>query len=248
MKPSQIKPTQYSPAQHRVMNLFPTPFLRGQLGFPENLLKKDIDKLISSVSKRDGKDKLSDYTSYFDQDIRDATHKLPWFTDFANIMKDTYIEFIRTQFNKDVSHLNRSDIHFFAWINRYESEHQHDIHNHVDSYISGTYYVNDTDRPIKFWNPNMAAQYAHNGREDVVQFDDLPNMQFTGCEGFQSDMMFQPSAGDFLLWPSYVMHSVPPSTSASSSTRYSISFNLKHTEPMNDTEHGDAFSYGNVFK
>ena len=248
MKPATYKQSFYQPAQHRILQLFPTPFLRGHIGFPPDQIIRDIDRLIDMVADKDNKDKLSNYTSYFDNDIREMTHKLSWFNDFANIMKDTYIEFIRTQFNTEVRHLSRKDIHLFAWINRYDAEHDHQVHNHVDSHISGTYYVNNSDRPIKFWNPNMAAQYAHNGTEDMIKFDDLPNMGFTGCQGFQSEMMFEPSAGDFLLWPSYLMHSVPPTgNSEQEELRYSVSFNLKHRQELNDNETGDALYYCDVF-
>lgn len=247
MKPSHTNKSQYQPANYRVIPMFATPFLRGQLDLPSKKIISDIDNLIDDVKNRDNKEKLNDYTSYFDQDIRESTHTLPWFNTFSNVMKDTYIEFIRTQYHRNINHLSRDDIHLFAWINRYESEHQHDIHNHVDSYVSGTYYVNDSDRPIKFWNPNMAAAYANNGKEDLIKFDELPNMSFTGTTGFQSDMMFEPSAGDFLLWPSYMMHSVPPFAGQESNPRYSISFNLKHREPITDNVTGDQLKYSDVF-
>jgi len=248
MKPNRTQPSQYSPAHHRVMNLFSTPFLRGHLPLNPKRIISDIDALVDQVAEKGGKDKLSDYTSYFDQEIREATHRLGWFDEFADIMKDTYIEFIRTQFHREVGHLSRHDIHLFAWINRYDSENQHDIHNHVDSYVSGTYYVNSSDRPIKFWNPNMAAQYAHNGREDKMEIDGHPNMDFTGCTGFQSEMYFHPTEGDFLLWPSYMMHSVPAAdTNDSSDRRYSISFNLKHNDPIMDNKTGNQYNYGEIF-
>ena len=230
------------------MGLFSTPFLRGQMPLNALTIMKDIDSLVDTVSLKENKDRLSDYTSYLDEDVRQQTHKLSWWSDFSNTMKDTYIEFIRTQFHKDLSHLSRHDIHLLAWVNRYCSDNMHDIHNHVDSYISGTYYVNSSKRPIKFWNPNMAAQYAHNGNEDLLFQDDKPNMAFTGCTGFQSDMHFEPTAGDFLMWPSYMMHSVPQADEKDDpETRYSISFNLKHNTPLNDTEHGDRFHYGDIF-
>lgn len=73
-------------------------------------------------------------------------------------------------------------------------------------------------------------------------------MEFTGCTGFQSDMMFYPTAGDFLLWPSYLMHAVPPSMeSESKELRYSLSFNLKLREQFNSNTTGDNMSYRHLF-
>jgi uncharacterized protein (TIGR02466 family) len=249
MKPAKQDQQKFQPAQHRVIPMFSTPFLRGKLRFPSSMVMRDINNLVDKVEYKDNKNKLCNYTSYFDNDIREETHKLVWFRDFSNIMKDTYIEFLKTQFNRDVRQYCRDDIHLFAWVNRYDSEHQHEIHNHVDSHVSGTYYVNDTDRPIKFWNPNMAAVYGHNGIEDLRVEDDKPDMTFTGCTGFQSDMQFYPRAGDFLLWPSYLMHAVPPSLeSQSKDLRYSISFNLKLREQFNSNHTGDNMSYSHVFE
>ena len=248
MKPAKQDQQKFQRARHRVIPMFATPFLRGQLDYSPGLVKRDIDKLIDHVAGKSNKDKLSNYTSYFDEDIRTQTHILPWFKDFSNTIKDTYIEFVRTQFDRDVRQYCRDDIHLFAWVNRYDAEHQHEIHNHVDSHMSGTWYINSSDRPIKFWNPNMAACHVHNGVEDLRTFNDKPHMEFTGCTGFQSDMMFYPTAGDFLLWPSYLMHAVPPSMeSESKELRYSLSFNLKLREQFNSNTTGDNMSYRHLF-
>jgi len=95
----------------------------------------------------------------------------------------------------------------------------------------------------------MAAVYGHNGVEDLRHDNDKPDMSFTGCTGFHSDMQFYPRAGDFLLWPSYLMHAVPPSMeSQSKNPRYSLSFNLKLREQFNSNHTGDNMSYSHVFE
>ena len=70
MKPATYKQSFYQPAQHRILQLFPTPFLRGHIGFPPDQIIRDIDRLIDMVADKDNKDKLCNYTSYFDNDIR----------------------------------------------------------------------------------------------------------------------------------------------------------------------------------
>ena len=42
-----------------------------------------------------------------------------WFTDFANQMKDPYVEFVRSQYHVNFSNVSRHDIHLFAWVNVY---------------------------------------------------------------------------------------------------------------------------------
>jgi hypothetical protein len=44
------------------------------------------------------------------------------------------------------------------------------------------------------------------------------------------------------------MHSVPPTgNSEQEELRYSVSFNLKHRQELNDNETGDALYYSDVF-
>jgi hypothetical protein len=78
--------------------------------------------------------------------------------------------------------------------------------------------------------------------------------QFTylGNEGGQTEMSFYAETGDFLLWPSYMVHAVPQGRSRGKGLtgkikdyeRISISFNLQHAEDLGSYHHGDPFDYG----
>ena len=85
-------------------------------------------------------------------------------------MKDTYVEFVRSQYHVNFSNVSRHDIHLFAWVNVYNEPHQHEVHHHVKSRLSGTYYVdvNKTTEPIKFWNPNL-----HQFTRNLVMIDNV---------------------------------------------------------------------------
>ena len=123
------------------------------------------------------------------------------------------------------------------------------MHHHVKSRLSGTYYI-ETDsysEPIKFWNPNPAAIHSQSGNDDEMQG---PNDQYmiTGSPAYQTEFKFFPKNGDFLLWPSYLMHSVPQGRSRGKEKkgyeRISISFNLQHAEDLSSYHHGTPFDYG----
>lgn len=248
MKPpvmSDTKDTYFQPARHQdIIPLFSTPMFRGYMELNHDVIAEDVRQLVKKAYDRHGEQDISrNYTTYFDDDLREETEQLPWYNDLANILKDTYILYIRDCFGQDVAKLNRNDIHLFAWVNHYKTPHQHEVHNHVNSYISGTYYVKTQEvcQPIKFWSPNLMAQFAHNCVDQKIQRD---GYDIQGTEMVESEAHFYPTDGQFLLWPSYLQHAVPPIYDAPEDyERISISFNLKHRIEIDSTHTGDAMDY-----
>ena len=247
MRPNNPR-TQYQPAKGEHLQLFATPMFRGFCPLNIDQVANDVRDIIAEIKERNPDGEVNNtYTSYFHGDSREKTESLPWFEDFANCMKDSYIEFIRLHYNYQVDELNRSDIHFCAWVNRYEGANWHDTHNHVNSLISGTFYVKTVDtQPIKFFSPNNVAEFATRARMEY--YDDiqgLENMKVYGTPTMQHEIQVFPREGEFLLWPSYLMHGVPAPDPerADNYERISISFNLTHNEPLNNTQHGTPMSY-----
>lgn len=238
----------YKPAYGNILSLFSTPFLRGQLDLDTDVVAEDCRKLVSQVAERVGDNPNHEYTTYFDEDLRMAMNDMGWFKDFSNIIKDSYVTFVTNMFQHPVSHLERDDIHLFAWINRYTGPHQHEAHNHVNCLMSGTYYVKTSEenpQPIKFWSPVHGLLSNHQSVERPQERDGFPNMMFDGVQGSDSTMSYFPQESEFLLWPSYILHSVPPVQSivGDDYERISISFNLKHRLELDNTTTGDNMSY-----
>jgi uncharacterized protein (TIGR02466 family) len=231
----------FKPAEGSIFDVFPTPMFRGYMDIDHDKVSQDVRDMVSKVKERNGDDVLRNYTTYFDTDIRESMYQLDWYTTFANVLKDTYIQFIHGEFNRRVNHLTRKDIHLFTWVNRYEGEHAHDVHNHINSTMSGTYYplVNEHTSPIKFYNPNTLQGFATTDGSEPQEMNGI-----TRVGGI--DFHLQPILGEFLLWPSYMMHQVPQSGRDDNKNyeRISISFNLSHNEPLLDTEQGDDLQYG----
>jgi hypothetical protein len=96
--------------------------------------------------------------------------------------------------------------------------------------------------PIKFFNPNMSSIFGHGARDDLMEIESHDQIQYMGTNGAQTDMSFFPKTGDFLLWPSYMMHTVPQ-TEEEDIERIAISFNLQHAEDLGSYHHGDDFDY-----
>ena len=70
------------------------------------------------------------------------------------------------------------------------------------------------------------------------------NILFHGVEGSDSSFSYFPIENEFLLWPSYLMHSVEPMQDLPEGyERISISFNLKHRLPIDNNETGDNMEY-----
>jgi uncharacterized protein (TIGR02466 family) len=232
------------------LDLFSIPFLRGQ--FKEidlETVKQDCRDLVAEARKEHHNDFSKNYTTYFDEHLRHKMTQLPWYKEFSEQVKDTYIQFINTCYSQEVSHLKRSDLHLFAWISVYNEPHQHTSHNHINSYMSGTWYVKtgeEESQPIKFENPNRAMAHALNLPVNEWGREDIPNAKFIGGANYHDEIEFYPNEGQFLMWPSPIMHSVPPLINAPDGyERIAISFNLHHpVDVHNQNESGDDLDYG----
>ena len=237
----EIDPRGFQPAPAVVMPMFSTPFLRGNLNLNPKEVAQGVRDLVSNVEKGNVE---TEYTTYFDEDIRTSMHETEWFKSFSNQIKDTYIQFCSSVFNQPTKHLCRDDIHLFAWVNHYTGPHQHGNHNHVNCHMSGTYFLTDSIQPIKFTSPNFLEVANHQTVERDIEREDYPNIVFSGVEGCDSAMSYFPVENEFLLWPSYLLHSVEPMYNLPDDyERISISFNLKHRLPIDNNETGDNMEY-----
>lgn len=224
--------------------------LRGKFDLPHDVIAEDCRRLVDEVKSRHGDNPQRNYTTYFDEDLRQATHELPWYSDFSDIAKDTYIKFINYSYNIPVSHLNRDDIHLFAWISVYNKQHHHEIHNHFQCHVSGTYYVKCTreDQPIKFINPAFLSNATLLAKDESHISPNDDKLILSGTEGNTNEAIFLNETGDFLMWPSQLQHGVPFTDNQSKDyERIAISFNFKHRLELDNNNTGTNMSYGNHF-
>ncbi len=93
------------------------------------------------------------------------------------------------------------------WINRMETDGAQKMHNHANSFVSGVLYLTET-------HPSAATVFhRHVGATGFVMEN-----QNRRCEvnPFNAPIFSMPpvSPGDMVLFPSYVMHEVPPNQGA----------------------------------
>lgn len=241
MRPPKIDASiEYQPIRHNIEQIFPTPLLRGGINLPHESVAHSCKNLIDNIKRQESNPERY-YTNYFFQENRIAMTRMPWYESFANQIKDTYIEYIRSQFNRQIGHLSRHDIHLHAWASVWEEGIHHAYHNHQDSYISGTYYpVNEGGQGIKFMSPHIQSQFIHTiGPEEIDA--PYPNSSAMGSVGSHSELIVRPINGEVLLWPSNILHTVIEQKGEYD--RVAISFNLKHNDPIGDTDDGTEMSY-----
>lgn len=243
MRPPKIKNNEieFAPFQHSVYPIFPTPFLRGGLRLNHDLVASDCESLIDEI-KAFEKDPLRYYTTYFHQEVRQKMRDFKWYTGFANQIKDTYINFIRTHYDMRVDHLSRHDIHLHAWVSVWEEGVHHSYHNHQECLISGTYYpVNKGGQPIRFLSPHVHAQHPYGGQRTKEYDEGMPNTVGVGSPSSHTEIEITPTCGECFMWPSTLMHTV--SEQREECRRVAISFNLKHNDHITETEDGEDLSY-----
>ena len=103
-----------------------------------------------------------------------------------------------------------------SWVNQYargDSTHQH---SHSNSIISGVYYLEDCDEtaPIQF----------HRAPGYVNLWPNTINLPIKQHNALNIDVITViPKAGELIMWPSHLAHSVPPNQS--DTQRHTIAFN-----------------------
>ena len=247
---STLQSTDFQPAPTEVLQLFPTNMLRGSIPLDMNAISNDVRGLVDKVKETEGNDTARNYTTYFNEEIRTSMHEFEWFKMFSNIIKDTYVEFCKNIYAHELDYLQRDDIHLFAWVSVYNEEHSHEVHNHVDSFMSGTWYIktNEDTAPIKFISPNVMTTFQHTSVDKYHSRENFPNMHFMGTEWLENEVHFRPLESEFLLWPSYMQHMVPVNTVPQKENyeRITLSFNLKHRLNINSNDTGHNMSYKGI--
>jgi len=106
------------------------------------------------------------------------------------------------------------------WVNVMDAGGRQAMHNHANSFISGVVYLTPT-------HPGSQTVFMKSpGGHDFLFKNDHAG---TTATEFSADKWISPApdAGDMLLFPSYVMHAVPPNQGA---RRITLSFNAIPTQ------------------
>ncbi|MEQ1607729.1 MAG: TIGR02466 family protein [Hyphomonadaceae bacterium] len=194
---------------------FVTDIYRASLGDAE--LNADLFDAAKMLAKEDKAGRgwcrqngYQGYTSYSSLD--DLPQRVTCFDQLVRLMK-RHVETFADQLQLDLrgKRLKLDNI----WVNVLDPGGSHTGHIHPHCVLSGTYYVRVPDgaSSLKFEDPRLPMMMAAPApREDA----DEEHRRF---------VYLAPTAGDLLLWESWLRHEVPPNRAASS--RVSVSFNYR---------------------
>ena len=173
-----------------VIELFPTSIAQFRYD-KNNELKKIVADVMQTADKADVTVKEFS-THYFENSQRFIEN--PEFLDFKNFLIKS-----ATQYINNFLEIDSEIILPLCWINCADNGHRLEKHNHGNSYISGTYYLNFDQQehaPLTFYKSVLGNSHPY--------LDIIPknyNIHNAGrCE------LSHIQEGDLFLWPSHVEH------------------------------------------
>lgn len=177
---------------HEVIGLFPTPFMRvaGALGRP---LVQGLVEHFSAVA-----DQANNSSSQLVHTAMLRPSESPLLVAAATLITPLLAEFGALMFGERLGWSLKE-----MWVNVLDTGGRQAMHNHANSFISGVAYLTRTHpeaRTVFMKTPGGIDFSFKNDHADVV------------TDPYNADkwISMQPEPGDVVLFPSYLMHAVPP--------------------------------------
>ena len=184
------------------LDLFAVPLYRTIIGAP----KQSEQEHIEGVAMTEGRSTALNSTNLHILDViqlRELRHKVE-----SGIQE--YMDHLGVDQDKIAMNITTS------WVNRYDKGHSTHQHHHSNSIISGVYYLADCD--------DTAPIHFHRAPGYVNLWPNTVNLPIKQHNALNIDVITViPKAGELIMWPSHLAHSVPPNQS--DTPRYTIAFN-----------------------
>ncbi|MDB5818995.1 MAG: hypothetical protein JWQ11_2635 [Rhizobacter sp.] len=187
-----------------VFGLFPTPFLRAPAALPQPLVRALVDLFAAKASTRNDSSTQLSHTEM----LRPADS--PLLIEVAGLLTPKLVEFGVLMFGEKMGWSLKE-----MWVNVLETGGRQAMHNHANSFVSGVVYLTATHasaRTVFMKSP---------GGTDFVFRNDHPGAT-QGPYNADKWISPEPAPGDLVLFPSYLMHAVPPNAGEQ---RISLAFN-----------------------
>lgn len=191
-------------AQDEVIGLFPTPFLRAQGVLPRPLVNGLVAHFGAMASRANNSSGALSHTSML------KPSDSPLLVDVAQLVTPKLVEFGALMFGERLGWSIKE-----MWVNLLQPGGHQAMHNHANSFISGVLYLTEThaqSRTVFMKSP---------GGTDFLFRNDHAGMTPSAFSG-DKWISPEPAVGDMVLFPSYLMHAVPPNQGA---LRISMAFN-----------------------
>ena len=203
-----------------VIALFPTPFLRVPGALPAPLVQRLVAHF-SALAVRDNN--TSPRLSHTEM-LRPADS--PLFVEAAGLVTPKLIDFGLLLFGERLGWSIKE-----MWVNVLETGGHQAMHNHANSFVSGVVYLTPT---------HPAAQTVFMKSPGGTDFAFRNDHAGTTPGPYNADKWVspEPQPGDLVLFPSYLMHAVPPNPGE---RRISMAFNAI---PLRLDSWGYAVTFG----
>lgn len=186
------------------IGLFPVPFLRAPGTLPTPL----VAGLVASFAGLAVQGNHSSPNLSHTEMLRPRDN--PLFVDAAAVIGPKLADFGLALFGERIGWSIKE-----MWVNVLDNGGRQAMHNHANSFISGVVYLTETD-------PSACTVFMKSpGGTDFAFRNDHAGV---APSQFSADKWIspQPSPGDLVLFPSYLMHAVPPNAGG---RRVTMSFN-----------------------
>lgn len=203
-----------------IIGLFPTPFLRAPAAVPPLLVEALVELFAAKASTRNDSSSQLSHTEM----LRPGDS--PLLVELAGLLTPKLVEFGAVMFGEKMGWSMKE-----MWVNVLETGGRQAMHNHANSFMSGVVYLTRTHasaRTVFMKSP---------GGTDFIFRNDHPGAA-QGPYNADKWVSPEPAPGDLVLFPSYLMHAVPPNAGEQ---RITLAFNAIPTR-LNSWGYEVAFS------
>lgn len=187
-----------------VVGLFPTPLLRAPGVLPKPLVGALVDHFSRRALEPNNSSEALSHTRML------QPSDSPLLVQAAALITPKIVDFGRLLFGENLGWAIKE-----MWVNVLDTGGRQAMHNHANSFASGVVYLTETDdsaRTVFMKSPGGHDFAIKNDHAGVV----------TGPYNAEKWVSPSPSPGDLVLFPSYLMHAVPPNAGG---RRITLAFN-----------------------
>ncbi|HEY5956249.1 MAG TPA: TIGR02466 family protein [Polyangiaceae bacterium] len=177
---------------NEIFGIFPTPFMRARATLAPSLAAKLVEHFLAQARNDNNSSPNLSHTEM----LRPGDS--PLLRDAAELIVPKLVDFGEQMFAERLPWAIKE-----MWVNVLEAGGRQAMHNHANSFISGVVYLTRTHVS------SQTVFMKSPGGFDFKFANDHPQAKATQ---FSADKWISPApeAGDLVLFPSYLMHAVPP--------------------------------------
>lgn len=202
-------------AQHEIMGLFPTPLMRAPAALGPALVTGLVGHFSATVNQPNNSSANLSHTAMLRPSaspllIEAATLITPLLADFGSLLLGERLGWSLKE----------------MWVNVLDTGGHQAMHNHANSFISGVVYLTET-------HPDARTVFMKSPGGSDFSFKNDHAAVTIGPYNAEKWISMPPAPGDIVLFPSYLMHAVPPNPGG---RRITLAFNAIPT-------HIDSWGY-----